>query len=61
MVHVAPARSHLLLVVVQRVRGGHKVLDDVREVEVTLVIGLEWDIVVEDIFQGFLRNVLSIL
>ena len=43
MVDVAPSRS---LLVVQHVRGGHEVLDDVREAEVTIVKGLELDIVV---------------
>ena len=38
MVHVAPSRS---LLVVQRVRGGHEVLDDVGEAEVALVKSLE--------------------
>ena len=43
MVDVAPSRS---LLVVQHVRGGHEVLDDVREAEVAIVKGLELDIVV---------------
>ena len=61
MMHVAPARSLLIVIVVQGVRGGHKVLDDVREAEVALVIGLRQNILVEISFKGFLKNFLPIL
>ena len=59
MVHVAPSRSLLLFVAVQRMRGGHQVLDDVREPEVALVVGLKQDIVVEAEFFIFFGSLLK--
>ena len=53
MVHVAPARRRpALLLVVQRVRGGHQVLDRVREAEVALVEVQLFDVVEEEPADG---------